>query len=257
MASPSVAACSRSRESRARSWTGWAPRRCRGTTASEPSIPSASGCSTPTGWRTATLAPAPPAPGLHQQLDELIAFRDRLVRTTDELVGELSRVLTELGVDAPDPATTPLLGDVVLDAAPFADLTTLASLEQALRTIGGVAYAQVRTLDAGRAQLDVRLTAPIPLGAALRAVWPVPFRVTVAGDGQVQVHELPEVYVASTVHQGKFEDFTNAHAAILKWAEANGYQPLEQYREIYIVGPHSDAANTTTEVQFVVEKKRE
>ena len=78
----------------------------------------------------------------------------------------------------------------------------------------------------------------------------------IASNGPVQVHELPEVYVASTMHQGKFEDFTNAHAAILKWAEANGYQPLEQYREIYIVGPEQGRDETTTEVQFVVEKKR-
>lgn len=136
--------------------------------------------------------PPPPPPGLHQQLDELIAFRDRLVRTTDELVGELSRVLDDLGVAVPpppppDPAQTPLSGDVVVEATAFADLTTLASLEQALRAVGGVAHAQVRTLDAGVAQIDVRLTAALPLGAALRAVWPVPFHVTGAGDGRLAI----------------------------------------------------------------------
>jgi hypothetical protein len=136
-------------------------------------------------------APAPPPPpaGLHQQLDELIAFRDRLVRTTDELVGELSRVLDELGVAVPpppppDPAQTPLTGDVVVEAASF-DLATLASLEQALRAVGGVASAGVRSLDGGVARIDVRLAGPLPLGAALRAVWPVPFHVTGAGDGRL------------------------------------------------------------------------
>lgn len=135
-------------------------------------------------------APAP-APALHQQLDELIAFRDRLVRTTDELVGELSRVLDELGVAVPpppppDPAQTPLSGDVVVEAT-AGDLATLASLEQALRAVGGVAHAQVRSLDGGVARIDVRLTAPLPLGAALRAVWPVPFHVTAAGDGRLAI----------------------------------------------------------------------
>jgi hypothetical protein len=133
-------------------------------------------------------APAPAAP-LHQQLDELIAFRDRLVRTTDELVDELSRVLDELGVAAPpppppDPAQTPLSGDVVVEAA-AGDLATLAALEQARRAVGGVAHAQVRSLEGGVARIDVRLTVPLPLGAALRAVWPVPFHVTGAGDGRL------------------------------------------------------------------------
>jgi hypothetical protein len=135
-------------------------------------------------------APEPvPEPPLHQQLDELIAFRDRLVRTTDELVGELSRVLDELGVAAPppDPAQVPLSGDVIVEATSSADLATLASLEQSLRTVGGVAHAQVRSLDGGVARIDVRLTAPLPLGAALRAVWPVPFHVTGAGDGRLTI----------------------------------------------------------------------
>ncbi|HET6509412.1 MAG TPA: hypothetical protein VFG42_21625 [Baekduia sp.] len=149
----------------------------------------------------AAASPPPPPPpppasaaepgGLHEQLDELIAFRDRLVRTTDELVGELSRVLDELGVVAPpppppDPALTPLSGDVVVEAAAF-DLATLASLEQALRAVGGAAHAHVRALDDGVAYLDVRLSAPLPLGAALRAAWPVPFAVTGAGDGRLAI----------------------------------------------------------------------
>jgi hypothetical protein len=140
------------------------------------------------------VAPPPPAPpGLHEQLDELIAFRDRLVRSTDDLVAELSRVLTELGVAAPapppppDPANTPLAGDVTLHAATFADLATLAGLEQALRATPGVADVYVRALDQGHATLDVRLATPTALGAALRATWPIPFQVTAAGDGHLAI----------------------------------------------------------------------
>jgi hypothetical protein len=139
-------------------------------------------------------APAPaPAPGLHEQLDELIAFRDRLVKTTDDLVAELSRVLTELGVDAPapppppDPADTPLSGDVVVTAAPFADLATLAAFEQALRAVPGVTDVYVRSLDQGHAEVDVRLSGWIPLGAALRTTFRTPFRVTSAGDGHLTI----------------------------------------------------------------------
>ncbi|HEX5926668.1 MAG TPA: hypothetical protein VFY45_22770 [Baekduia sp.] len=132
--------------------------------------------------------PPPPAPatGLHRQLDELLAFRDRLVRTTDDLVSELSRVLTELGVGAaPDPADTLLSGDVTVDAAPFGDLATLAAFEQALQRVPGVVGVYVRALDAGRATIDVRLSGPVALGAALRATAPLPFTVTDARDGRL------------------------------------------------------------------------
>jgi len=132
--------------------------------------------------------PAPPAPaaGLHRQLDELLAFRDRLVRTTDDLVSELSRVLTELGVGAaPDPADTVLSGDVVVEAAPFGDLATLAAFEQALQRVPGVAGVYVRALDAGRATIDVRLSGPVALAAALRATAPLPFTVTDVRDGRL------------------------------------------------------------------------
>jgi hypothetical protein len=133
-------------------------------------------------------APPPPAPaaGLHRQLDELLAFRDRLVRTTDDLVSELSRVLTELGVGAaPDPADTLLSGDVTIDAAPFGDLTTLAAFEQALQRVSGVVGVHVRTLDAGRATIDVRLSGPVALAAALRGTAPLPFAVTDVRDGRL------------------------------------------------------------------------
>ncbi len=133
-------------------------------------------------------APPPPAPatGLHRQLDELLAFRDRLVRTTDDLVSELSRVLTELGVGAaPDPADTLLSGDVTVDAAPFGDLATLAAFEQALQRIPGVVGVYVRALDAGRAAIDVRLSGPVALAAALRTTAPQPFTVTDVRDGRL------------------------------------------------------------------------
>jgi hypothetical protein len=149
----------------------------------------------PRGPETHAFAPAPPpAPpsGLHAQLDELLAFRDRLVRTTDDLVSELSRVLTELGVGAaPDLADTPLSGDVVVEAGTFADLATLAAFEQALASVPGVTSVYVRSLDAGRAAIDVRLAGAVALGSALRAVVPVPLTVTDARDGHLAIALAP------------------------------------------------------------------
>lgn len=152
-------------------------------------------------WPTAPAPPppgppSPPAPtapsGLHAQLDELLAFRDRLVRTTDDLVSELSRVLTELGVDAaPDPADTPLSGDVVVEAGPFADLATLAAFERALGGVPGVTSVYVRSLDSGHAAIDVRLAGAVTLGSALRAFVPVPFTVTDVRDGHLAIVLAP------------------------------------------------------------------
>ena len=142
-----------------------------------------------TPWPTAATPPPPPPPaGLHRQLDELLAFRDRLVATTDDLVSELSRVLTELGIDAPaphDPADTVLTGAVVVEAAPFADLAQLTVFEQALMRVPGVAGVHVRTLDRGAATIDVQLAGPVALGAALRTQVPVAFAVAHAGDGRL------------------------------------------------------------------------
>jgi hypothetical protein len=141
--------------------------------------------------------PAPPPPAwtpppipsrtatLHRQLDELLEFRDRLVRTTDDLVAELSRVLTELGVEQPDPASALFTGHVVVEAEPFGDLATLSAFEQALMRVPGVVGVHVRTLDQGRATVDVELSGPVALGAALRATAPVAFTVTAAGDGRL------------------------------------------------------------------------
>jgi hypothetical protein len=135
---------------------------------------------------------APVAPGLHRQLDELLAFRERLVQTTDDLVAELSRVLTELGADVGgDPADTLLTGRVVLEAAPFADLATLSAFEQALVRTPGVMEVYVRALDAGRATIEVDLAGPLPLAAALRHAAPIGFTVAQVGEGHLVLALAP------------------------------------------------------------------
>lgn len=65
------------------------------------------------------------------------------------------------------------------------------------------------------------------------------------------MYTLPEVQVASTIHQGDFDDFTGAHAALLAWIEDNGYQVSGPFREIYLEG-NSESGESTTEVQFEV-----
>lgn len=82
----------------------------------------------------------------------------------------------------------------------------------------------------------------------------VPVDRLLKGTGRVKVYELPSTQVAAVVHQGNFEDFTQGHAAILEWIDANGYQIVGPYREIYIKHQKGELSDSTTEVQFPVEK---
>lgn len=82
----------------------------------------------------------------------------------------------------------------------------------------------------------------------------VPIDRPLKGTERVKVYELPSTQVAAVVHQGNFEDFTQGHAAILEWIDANGYQIVGPYREIYIKHDKGELSNSTTEVQFTVEK---
>lgn len=81
-----------------------------------------------------------------------------------------------------------------------------------------------------------------------------PIDRAVAGTDRVTVHELPKAQVASAIHQGEFEDFTQLHGALLTWIEANGYRIVGPYREIYIKHDSGDTADSATEVQYPVEK---
>jgi DNA-binding transcriptional MerR regulator len=82
----------------------------------------------------------------------------------------------------------------------------------------------------------------------------VPVDRPLKGTEHVKVYELPSTQVAAVVHQGNFEDFTQSHAAILEWIDANGYQIVGPYREIYIRHEKGELSDSTTEVQFAVEK---
>ena len=82
----------------------------------------------------------------------------------------------------------------------------------------------------------------------------VPIDRPLKGTDRVKVYELPSTQVAAVVHQGNFQDFTQGHAAILEWIDANGYRIAGPYREIYIKHDMGDLSDSTTEVQFAIEK---
>jgi DNA-binding transcriptional MerR regulator len=74
------------------------------------------------------------------------------------------------------------------------------------------------------------------------------------GTNQVKVYELPSTQVAAVVHHGNFEEFTQGHAALLEWIDANGYRIVGPYREIYIKHDKTELSDSITEIQFPVEK---
>jgi effector-binding domain-containing protein len=82
----------------------------------------------------------------------------------------------------------------------------------------------------------------------------VPIDRSLPGTDDVKVYELPPTQVASVVHQGDFEEFTQGHAALLEWIDANGYKINGPYREIYIRHDKANLSDSTTEIQFPVEK---
>lgn len=82
----------------------------------------------------------------------------------------------------------------------------------------------------------------------------VPVKNVLPQTERIKVYQLAEAQVASAVHHGDFEDFTQLHTAILQWVEANGYDPVGGYREIYIKHDASDNKDSTTEVQFPVKQ---
>jgi len=82
----------------------------------------------------------------------------------------------------------------------------------------------------------------------------VPIDRRLEGTDRVKVYELPSTQVAAVVHHGEFEDFTQGHAALLDWIDSNGYRIVGPYREIYIKHEKSELSDSTTEIQFPVEK---
>ena len=75
--------------------------------------------------------------------------------------------------------------------------------------------------------------------------------------GRMRVHELPATLMAATIHHGPYTTMGQAHEAILRWSEANGYRIVGPDREIYIYSKmpvRLDDPTYVTEVQYPVEK---
>lgn len=82
-------------------------------------------------------------------------------------------------------------------------------------------------------------------------------RCRVPESGRMRVHELPAATVAATVHHGSYNTIGEAHEAVFKWIEANGYQIVGPDREVYLYNAtpiRLDDPSYVTEIQYPVEK---
>lgn len=82
-------------------------------------------------------------------------------------------------------------------------------------------------------------------------------RCRVPESGRMHVHELPSGTFADTVHHGSYNTIGQAHEAVLKWIEANGYHVVGPDREINLYNKtpiRLDDPSYVTEIQYPVEK---
>lgn len=82
-------------------------------------------------------------------------------------------------------------------------------------------------------------------------------RCGVPENGRMRVEELPACTMAATVHHGSYTTIGEAHEAILRWTEANGYRIVGPDREIYLYNAmpiRLDDPSYVTEIQYPVEK---
>lgn len=82
-------------------------------------------------------------------------------------------------------------------------------------------------------------------------------RCPVPENGRMRVHELPAATVASTIHHGSYDTIGDAHTAVLRWVEANGYRITVPDREINLYNRmpiRRDDPTYVTEIQYPVEK---
>jgi hypothetical protein len=141
--------------------------------------------------------PPPPAAGaIEAQLEELLRFRDQLTEAATKLVEDYSRLLEQISRaagEAPAPAAPPPptpsaghvtfpvpppaapspesalhSGNVEIEAGPFTDIAELAAFEQAVRRVPNAEDVVVPTFDGGRAVVELRLAAEMPLVFELR-----------------------------------------------------------------------------------------
>jgi predicted transcriptional regulator YdeE len=102
--------------------------------------------------------------------------------------------------------------------------------------------------DADNQDDDLTVEAAVPITQLLRS------------SSQVSVHILRGVEtMACVIHDGPYEELSNAYSALLSWVDASGYQVDGPNRDLYFLQTQAqetaEPPPTVTEVQFPVKKR--
>jgi DNA-binding transcriptional MerR regulator len=78
----------------------------------------------------------------------------------------------------------------------------------------------------------------------------VPVATKISNNKDIECWELPSVsHLACTIHRGPYTTLCQAHMALSRWIDANGYGITIPYREIYLHFS-SDPSQLVTEIQY-------
>ena len=87
----------------------------------------------------------------------------------------------------------------------------------------------------------------------------LPIAGPVSDSDLITIRQMPETQVAYAVHHGSFAGLFAAKQAVVAWAEANGYQHVGPFREVYLHfnddrQENQDSPHHITEIQLPVTK---
>jgi effector-binding domain-containing protein len=118
------------------------------------------------------------------------------------------------------------------------------------------AYAQSRGAVLAGPALDLWHHEGRPSGNEMPVEAAAPLAAPILESARVQVYHLLAVEtMASTIHQGTFVRIGQAHEAVVRWTQTNGYQISGPSREIYLQYEREGNPNDyLTEIQYPVTK---
>jgi DNA-binding transcriptional MerR regulator len=101
--------------------------------------------------------------------------------------------------------------------------------------------------------IDVEAAVPLAPSAPLA---PLPSPTTLPDNAHINTRTLPGGLVACTIHTGDTHKIGQAHMALRRWINANGYQLIAPPRYLYLQHTEDiDPAQHITELQFPVRKQ--
>jgi len=85
----------------------------------------------------------------------------------------------------------------------------------------------------------------------------IPFIGEAQGEGDVEIKTFPAREVLSAIHKGSYSQIAPVYAALMEYAEQNGYEVTGAPMELYLANPMEVAENDLlTEVRLPVVKRR-